>query len=99
MLEPEGYADDCDTAENPHHGRPCRHGEPRCNKPDDVQQKGTGPAAVLHFLSEGEKAERRKLEALKSYRNPYDGNAPEAAGQNPAKAADKPAHKEPEDVA
>ena len=61
--------------------------------------KGIGPAAVLHFLSEGEKAERRKLEALKSYRNPYDGNAPEAAGQNPAKAADKPAHKEPEDVA
>ena len=67
--------------------------------PHKIQYGTTRSAAVNDLLFKREKAYRRHFEALCADGNADYGNAPEAADQKPAEAADEPAENEPKNVA
>ena len=64
-------------------------------QPDDVQQHGTGTAAVFDLFSEGEKGQFCKFEALESPGDPDDRNAPENTGEDPAQSGDYASQNKP----
>lgn len=95
MLQAEGDAHDGEAEETAQHGGFYRQGQAGYDEPDQVQEKGSGPASVTDFLPEGEEAESGEFKALYAHGNPDDGNTPQKAGCRPAHSADKPSKDKP----
>ena len=64
-------------------------------QPDDVQQHGTGSAAVFDLFPEREEGKFCEFEALDSPGNPDDRNASDDTGEDPAQSGDYAAKNKP----
>jgi hypothetical protein len=72
--------------------------DPADQQPENIEKKGTDPAAVNHLFAKGKEGKAGKLETLKANGDPKDGDAPQHTRKGPTQSHPQATENKPDEI-